>query len=86
MREPSCSDLVLDEAQVALHLVAPLHLGREDALVGFEVGAGDGVNRINQDEPTVDFTSMDANTILSFDTADITDFEAWNKRMDELGL
>ena len=62
---------------------------RENALRGFEIGAGDGVNRIGaNDAPAADFSAMAADQILQMDLAEMSeaDLRAYMARMDELGL
>ncbi|MEL7231022.1 MAG: hypothetical protein AAGJ85_00755 [Pseudomonadota bacterium] len=82
--------------------IAQKRQNRENAVRGFEVGAGDGVNRIAapqqsaaqpaqnrsiEAEAIQDFGLMTAEEILGADIpSSAEDLAAWNKRMDELGL
>jgi hypothetical protein len=75
--------------------IAQKRLNRTNAIAGFEIGAGDGANRIDgprpapqaTQQPIADFSGMDVQGVLDFDlsNASLAEIEAWNARLTELG-
>ena len=70
-------------------VIAQKRQNRDNAIKGLEVSAGDGVNRMGeQNIPQIDFSGVDASSLLEMDLSAMSaaDLTAYMARMDELGM